>query len=174
MAPARRSRCFRDQATLYRALFNAFNRPSVTSVTTWGMADNHTWLNRFPVTRTNRPLLFDTAGDPKWAFWAVVDPNDRRFHNRPRETQAITGKPRGIHEGSMTCARRLPRPDVRCVRRRGRRAIVTVTHDLDAARPAEPSLPFHSREIARLAPELRMYHVVVRDREGPGAALADH
>jgi endo-1,4-beta-xylanase len=39
------------------------------------VADNHTWLNSFPVTRTNRPLLFDTAGDPKWAFWAVVDPN---------------------------------------------------------------------------------------------------
>jgi endo-1,4-beta-xylanase len=63
------------QATTYRALFNAFNRASVTSVTTWGVADNHTWLNFFPVNRTNRPLLFDTAGDPKWAFWAVVDPN---------------------------------------------------------------------------------------------------
>jgi len=63
------------QARLYRSLFNAFNRPSVTSITTWGIADNHTWLNSFPVTRTNRPLLFDTAGDPKAAFWAVVDPN---------------------------------------------------------------------------------------------------
>jgi len=64
-----------DQARLYRALFNAFNRPSVTSITTWGVADNHTWLNSFPVARTNRPLLFDTARDPKTAFWAVVDPN---------------------------------------------------------------------------------------------------
>jgi endo-1,4-beta-xylanase len=63
-----------QQATLYRALFNAFDRPSVTSVTTWGVADNHTWLNTWPVTRTNRPLLFDTAGDPKAAFWAVADP----------------------------------------------------------------------------------------------------
>jgi endo-1,4-beta-xylanase len=62
-----------DQARLYRALFNAFNRPSVTSITTWGIADNHTWLNGYPVTRTNRPLLFDTVGDPKAAFWAVVD-----------------------------------------------------------------------------------------------------
>jgi endo-1,4-beta-xylanase len=62
------------QATLYRALFDAFNRPSVTSVTFWGVADNHTWLNSFPVTRTNRPLLFDTARDPKAAFWAVSDP----------------------------------------------------------------------------------------------------
>ncbi|HEV7605707.1 MAG TPA: endo-1,4-beta-xylanase [Steroidobacteraceae bacterium] len=64
-----------QQATLYRALFNAFNRPSVQSVSLWGLADNHTWLNTFPVTRTNRPLLFDTAGDPKWAFWTVVDPS---------------------------------------------------------------------------------------------------
>jgi endo-1,4-beta-xylanase len=62
-----------QQATLYRALFNAFNRPSVQSVSLWGIADNHTWLNTFPVTRTNRPLLFDTAGNPKWAFWTVVD-----------------------------------------------------------------------------------------------------
>jgi endo-1,4-beta-xylanase len=64
-----------QQATLYRALFNAFNRPSVQSVSLWGIADNHTWLNSYPVTRTNRPLLFDTAGNPKWAFWTVVDPS---------------------------------------------------------------------------------------------------
>jgi endo-1,4-beta-xylanase len=64
-----------DQARLYRALFAAFDRPSVTSITTWGISDAGTWLNNFPVARTNRPLLFDTAGDPKWAFWAVVDPN---------------------------------------------------------------------------------------------------
>jgi endo-1,4-beta-xylanase len=63
-----------QQALKYRELFNAFNRPSVQSVTLWGLADNHTWLNSFPVTRTNRPLLFDTAGLPKWAFWTVVDP----------------------------------------------------------------------------------------------------
>jgi endo-1,4-beta-xylanase len=41
----------------------------------WGIADNHTWLNSYPVARTNRPLLFDTVGNPKWAFWAVVDPS---------------------------------------------------------------------------------------------------
>lgn len=64
-----------QQATLYRALFNAFNRPSVQSVSFWGIADNHTWLNTYPVARTNRPLLFDTARDPKWAFWTVVDPS---------------------------------------------------------------------------------------------------
>jgi endo-1,4-beta-xylanase len=64
-----------QQATLYRALFTAFNRPSVQSITTWGVADNDTWLNTFPVVRINRPLLFDTVGDPKAAFWAVADPS---------------------------------------------------------------------------------------------------
>ena len=63
-----------QQALKYRELFNAFNRPSVTSVSLWGVADNHTWLNGFPVNRTNHPLLFDRAGNPKWAFWTVVDP----------------------------------------------------------------------------------------------------
>src|SRR5690606_536412 len=63
-----------QQALKYRELFAAFNRPDVTSVTFWGVADDHTWLNSFPVNRVNHPLLFDRSGNPKWAFWAVVDP----------------------------------------------------------------------------------------------------
>ena len=63
-----------QQALKYRALFEAFDTEGVESVTFWGIADNHTWLNSFPVNRTNHPLLFDRAGNPKWAFWAVVDP----------------------------------------------------------------------------------------------------
>jgi endo-1,4-beta-xylanase len=61
------------QAMLYRALYDAFERPSVTSVTTWGFSDASTWLNTFPTKRTNRPLLFDVHRQPKWAFWTVVD-----------------------------------------------------------------------------------------------------
>ena len=42
---------------------------------------------------------------------------------------------------------------------------ITVTNDLDAARPsAVVAVPF--AEIAKLAPDLRMYHVVVRDPKG--------
>jgi len=63
-----------QQASLYRALFTAFKRPSVQSVTLWGLADNKTWLNDPALGRVNRPLLFDTDRQPKWAFWAVVDP----------------------------------------------------------------------------------------------------
>jgi len=50
-------------------------RPSVTSVTTWGVTDNVSWLNRSPTERYNYPLLFDREGEPKPAFWAIVDPD---------------------------------------------------------------------------------------------------
>jgi len=63
------------QAQQYRAMFNLFaEHSSVKSVTMWGAADNSTWLSSWPVARTNHPLLFDTTGNPKSAFWAVVDP----------------------------------------------------------------------------------------------------
>ena len=44
-------------------------------------------------------------------------------------------------------------------------ATLTVTHDLDSARPAEiVSIPF--ADIAAVMPEARMYHLVVRDAKG--------
>jgi hypothetical protein len=44
-------------------------------------------------------------------------------------------------------------------------ATVTVTHDLDSARPAEiVSIPF--ADVAAVMPEARMYHLVVRDAKG--------
>jgi hypothetical protein len=47
---------------------------------------------------------------------------------------------------------------------------LTVTHDLDAARPgAHVVVPF--ADIAALAPSLRMYHVVVRDPKGRSLPL---
>ncbi|HKU89828.1 MAG TPA: endo-1,4-beta-xylanase [Steroidobacteraceae bacterium] len=63
------------EARLYRALYAAFKRPSVQSVTTWGLHDGWSWYNALPGARANYPLLFDAARQPKWAFWAVVDPN---------------------------------------------------------------------------------------------------
>lgn len=63
------------EAKLYRALFAAFKRPSVQSVTTWGLNDGHSWLNDPSFSRTNFPLLFDSSDNPKWAFWGVADPN---------------------------------------------------------------------------------------------------
>lgn len=63
------------QAQLLRSVFEGLRqRTSVTSVTTWGVTDNESWLNRSPIARFNFPLLFDREGEPKPAFWAVVDP----------------------------------------------------------------------------------------------------
>ena len=43
--------------------------------------------------------------------------------------------------------------------------VISVTHDLDTARPAAIiAVPF--RDVAALAPDLRMYHVIVRDPKG--------
>ena len=62
------------QADKYRQLFAVFTAyGSVKSVTLWGVADNHTWLDTYPVARANKPLLFDANGAPKPAFWAIVD-----------------------------------------------------------------------------------------------------
>lgn len=64
-----------DQARKYRELYNGFAaRPSVTSVTTWGISDAQSWLNGYPVNRTNAPLLFDRNRAAKIAFRAIVEP----------------------------------------------------------------------------------------------------
>ncbi|WP_337102687.1 endo-1,4-beta-xylanase [Paenibacillus sp. YIM B09110] len=64
------------QADRYRELFEAFraNKDIIGGVVFWGIADDHTWLNSFPVTRTNAPFLFDKQLHAKPAFWAVIDP----------------------------------------------------------------------------------------------------
>ncbi|MEP4051337.1 MAG: endo-1,4-beta-xylanase [Litorimonas sp.] len=64
------------QAEVFRAVFDGLSsRSSVTSVTTWGVTDNESWLNTSPTERYNFPLMFDREGEPKPAFWAVVDPD---------------------------------------------------------------------------------------------------
>jgi endo-1,4-beta-xylanase len=64
------------QAYRYRDLFEVFKRHSdvISSVTTWGVADDQTWLDSFPVTRKDHPLLFDVEWQAKPAYWGVVDP----------------------------------------------------------------------------------------------------
>lgn len=66
----------RQQAFVYRDMFALFRRyaADITSVTLWGLADDNTWLDTFPVTRKDAPLLFDTRLQAKQAYWGVVDP----------------------------------------------------------------------------------------------------
>lgn len=67
---------YQQQAQLYRDLFDGFKtRDSVTSVSLWGVRDSESWLNNFPVSRANYPLLFDRDGNPKTAFEAITDPD---------------------------------------------------------------------------------------------------
>ena len=40
------------------------------------MADDDTWLDSFPVTRTDYPLPFDHGLQAKPAYWGIVDPDE--------------------------------------------------------------------------------------------------
>ncbi len=64
------------QARFYGRIFRAvLKHPGVvTRVTFWGAHDGASWLNFYPVAfRTNHPLLWDRALQPKPAFAAVLD-----------------------------------------------------------------------------------------------------
>jgi endo-1,4-beta-xylanase len=64
------------QAARYAMFFRVFNEfPKViTGVTFWGVTDNYSWLNNYPVRgRKNYPLLFDKFYQEKPAFHAVID-----------------------------------------------------------------------------------------------------
>jgi endo-1,4-beta-xylanase len=63
------------QADRYKDLFRiAAQYPSVKNITTWGVADNHTWLDNFPVQgRKNWPLLFDEQYYHKQVVDALVE-----------------------------------------------------------------------------------------------------
>jgi endo-1,4-beta-xylanase len=63
------------QARRYAELFAIFrsHSPVLEAVTFWGIADDATWLDQFPVRgRKDWPLLFDTSHRPKPAFHAVA------------------------------------------------------------------------------------------------------
>jgi len=65
-----------EQGWLYAQFFDAYRQLAgkVSAVTIWGMADNDTWLDSFPVTRTDYPLPFDMNLQAKPAYWGIVDP----------------------------------------------------------------------------------------------------
>jgi endo-1,4-beta-xylanase len=62
-------------ARRYADLFGAYAKHcgTVTRVTFWGVTDQDSWKNNWPVKgRTNYPLLFDRSAKPKPAFDAVI------------------------------------------------------------------------------------------------------
>ena len=64
-----------EQGWLYKSYFDAFRelKGKLGAVTFWGMADDDTWLDSFPVNRTDYPLPFDHGLQAKPAYWGVVD-----------------------------------------------------------------------------------------------------
>ena len=48
------------------------HRDKIDRVTFWGVHDGQSWLNDWPMQRTNYPLLFDRQLQPKPAFEAVI------------------------------------------------------------------------------------------------------
>ncbi len=69
-----------QQAKRYAELFGLFReeakKGNLDMVMLWGVSDEQSWLNSFPVPgRTNAPLLFDRELEPKPAFWAIVGTN---------------------------------------------------------------------------------------------------
>ncbi len=65
-----------EQGWLYAKYFEVFRRlrDKIGAVTLWGMADDDTWLDSFPVTRTDYPLPFNMQLQTKPAYWGIVDP----------------------------------------------------------------------------------------------------
>lgn len=64
------------QAQRYRDFFELFRKYQdvITNVTFWGVADDCTWKDNFPVPgRKDWPLLFDVNHQPKKAFRAVTE-----------------------------------------------------------------------------------------------------
>lgn len=64
------------QGYRYKELFDTFRqlKGKISAVTFWGLADDHTWLTKFPVNRQDWPLLFDAQLQAKPAYWGIVDP----------------------------------------------------------------------------------------------------
>jgi endo-1,4-beta-xylanase len=76
-----------QQGYLYEQYFRTFRRlrHHLSGVTLWGMADDDTWLDSFPISRLDEPLPFDQNLQAKPAYWGIVDPRqlpgfDLEFH----------------------------------------------------------------------------------------------
>lgn len=63
-------------AKAYESLFKVLikHRDKIDRVTFWGVSDDASWLNDFPIRgRTNYPLLFDRQQQPKAAYFRLLD-----------------------------------------------------------------------------------------------------
>lgn len=64
------------QLEVYKMAFEEFRKYKdvISGVTFWNISDRYSWLDNFPVVnRKDYPLLFDKNGQPKKAYWEVVN-----------------------------------------------------------------------------------------------------
>ena len=92
-----------QQGYLYEQYFHTFRRlrHHLTGVTLWGMADDDTWLDSFPINRLDLPLPFDTDLQAKPAYWGIVDPSQLPGHGLNFSVTSKTG-PRGARVWTIT------------------------------------------------------------------------
>lgn len=68
-----------SQQRFYEELFKLYEeyRDHISGVTFWGVADDYTWLDNYPVeNRKDWPLLFDENLQPKQALMKILRKND--------------------------------------------------------------------------------------------------
>jgi len=82
-----------QQGYLYEQYFEVFRRMrrQLSGVTFWGMADDDTWLDSFPINRLDLPLPFDTELQAKPAYWGIVDPRQLPGYGLTFAVTAKTG-----------------------------------------------------------------------------------
>jgi len=89
-----------EQGYRYRDIFQALRqmKGKISAVTFWGMADDHTWLKKFPIERLDLPLLFGDQLQAKLAYWGIVAPS--RLPARPSTSSFETiGGFTGVYVG---------------------------------------------------------------------------
>jgi endo-1,4-beta-xylanase len=83
-----------EQGWLYAQYFAALRQLSgkLSAVTFWGMADDDTWLDGFPVARTDYPLPFDMGLQAKPAYWGIVDPTQLPGYGMTFSASVVPGE----------------------------------------------------------------------------------
>ena len=84
-----------EQGWLYKDYFDVFRalKGKLQAVTFWGMADDDTWLDGFPIARTDAPLPFDTLLQAKPAYWGIVDPTQLPGYGMTLALSGQSGSP---------------------------------------------------------------------------------
>jgi endo-1,4-beta-xylanase len=83
-----------EQGWLYADTFDAYKSLAgkINRVTIWGMADDDTWLDSFPINRTDYPLPFDHSLQAKPAYWGIVDKSQLPGYGMTLSSTVTAGK----------------------------------------------------------------------------------